>query len=58
MTKASFDTIGGLIIACCAIELVEQNYSEGNWWRLAMNAIFIALGVWMFIDGYNNLPKK
>lgn len=58
MTKASFNTIGGLIIAYCAIELVGQNYPDGNWWRLAVDVILIALGVWMFIDGYDNLPKK
>jgi hypothetical protein len=58
MTKASFDTIGGLFIAFVAGNLAQYHYSVANWWRFAMHVIFAVAGIWMFNNGYNNLPKK
>lgn len=58
MTKASFNTIGGLLIAFVAGNLAMQDYAEGNWWRLALHVIFTVAGSWMFSNGYSNLPKK
>ncbi len=38
-------------------ELAEQE-AEERMRRKAVDVILIALGVWMFIDGYDNLQKK
>lgn len=58
MTKASFDTIGGLLIALVAGNLAQHDYSVANWWMFALHVIFTVAGIWMFSNGYNNLPKK
>ena len=58
MTKASFDTIGGLLIAFVARNLAQHDYSVANWWRFALHVIFTVAGIWMFNNGYSNLPKK
>lgn len=46
-----------LIEAKRAIELAEQE-AEERMRKKAVDVILIALGVWMFIDGYDNLQKK
>lgn len=38
-------------------ELAEQE-AEERMRKKAVDVILIALGVWMFIDGYDNLQKK
>ena len=58
MTKASFDTIGGLLIAFVAGNLAQYHYSVANWWMFALHVIFTVTGIWMFSNGYSNLPKK
>lgn len=58
MTKASFDTIGGLLIAFVAGNLAQHDYSVANWWRFALHVIFTVAGIWMFSNGYSNLPKN
>lgn len=40
-----------------AAELAEQE-AEERMRKKAVDVILIALGVWMFIDGYDNLQKK
>lgn len=39
------------------VELAEQE-AEERMRKKAVDVILIALGVWMFIDGYDNLQKK
>ena len=58
MTKASFNTIGGLLIALVAGNLAQHDYSVADWGRFALHVIFTVAGIWMFSDGYSNLPKK
>lgn len=58
MTKASFDTIGGLLIILIGYSLAKQNYEAGDWLWFVINVILIVVGIWMFSNGYDNLPKK
>lgn len=41
MTKASFDTIGGLLIAFVAGNLAQHDYSVADWWRFALHVILL-----------------
>lgn len=58
MTKASFDTIGGLLMALIGYSLAKQDYTAGDWLWFALHVIFTVAGIWIFSDGYGNLPKK
>ena len=58
MTKASFDTIGGLLMALIVGMLARQDYAAGDWFWFVLHVIFIGWGIWIFSCGYSNLPKK
>lgn len=58
MTKASFDTIGGLLMALIGYSLAKQDYTAGDWLWFALHVILTWWGIWIFANGYNNLPKR
>ena len=58
MTKASFDTISGLLMGIIGAIFLETDYGDGNWWQRALHVILVVGGIFVFNNGYRNLPKK
>ena len=58
MTKASFDTVAGLLLAVVGLSSVVPSYEAGAWVKLVLYVVLTCLGIWMFSDGYTNLPKN
>nr|DAT52600.1 MAG TPA: hypothetical protein [Caudoviricetes sp.] len=58
MTKASFDTVAGLLAVVAGLYSVVHSYEAGAWVKLVLYVVLTCLGIWMFSDGYTNLPKK
>lgn len=58
MTKASFDTISGLLMGIIGAILLETDYANGNWWYRVLHILLVVAGILIFNDGYNNLPKR
>lgn len=58
MTRASFDTVAGLLLVVIGLSSVGSSYEAGAWVKLVLYVVLTCLGVWVFSDGYTNLPKK
>lgn len=58
MTKASFDTISGLLAAIIGGILMQAHCEDDNWWSRVFYIGLIVGGIWIFNEGYGNLPKK
>lgn len=57
MTKASFDTISGLLTAIIGCILLRSDYGDDNWWPRVLYGLIVG-GIWVFNSRYNNLPKR
>jgi hypothetical protein len=58
MTKASFDTISGLLTGIIGAILIRADYADGNWWQRAVYILLVVGGIVVFNEGYRNLPKR
>jgi hypothetical protein len=58
MTKASFDTISGLLMALVGIIMLKTDYANGNWWLRVLHIALAVAGCLIFNDGYRSLPKR
>lgn len=58
MTKASFATVAGLLVVVAGLYSVVHSFEAGAWVKLVIYVVLTCLGIWMFSDGYTNLPKK
>lgn len=58
MTKASFDTISGLLMGIIGAILLKADYADGNWRWGVIHVALVVAGILIFTDGYKNLPKR